>query len=346
LVKILAKYLDSNCIQVINGGVEETTDVLKQRFDHIFYTGNGVVGKIIMKAAAENLTPVTLELGGKSPCIIDNKIDLKVAVPRLIWGKFTNAGQICIAPDYVLVHKDVQAAFLEEAVSTIKQFYGQDPRKSSDYSKIVNENHVKRLTQLLKDGGKVHYGGDVDAASTYISPTIVTDVNVNSRLMTDEIFGPILPVIPVESIDEAVKFVNARPKPLVLYVFSKNSNTAETIIAQTSSGATCVNECLMHAACNNLPFGGVGASGMGAYNGKYGFDTFSHAKAILKKPLMSDPSLRFPPYTETKLRWLTRLNNISLDGIKKLIKFAVPVIIAAICYIKYEAISGWVSKTF
>jgi len=218
-------------------------------------------------------------------------------------------------------------------------------KKSNDYSKIVNERHVKRLSDLLNDGGKVYYGGDIDAASGYISPTIVTDVNVNSKLMTDEIFGPILPVVPVDSMDDAIKFVNARPKPLALYVFSSNSKTADDVITQTSSGATSVNECLMHIACPNLPFGGVGPSGMGAYNGKYGFDTFSHAKAVLKKPLMSDPSLRFPPYTNTKLVWLTRLNNLSLDGAKNVMYLAIPAIIAVIYY-KQSTIMDWISKFY
>jgi aldehyde dehydrogenase (NAD+) len=306
IAELVPRYLDRDCIAVVEGGVSETTDVLRQRFDHIFYTGNGTVGRIVMEAAAKHLTPVTLELGGKSPCIVDRDVDLGTAVKRICWGKFFNAGQTCVAPDYVLVHESVEKKFLEKMAQTIREFYGDDPQTSGDYGRIVNERHHKRLSALL-DGQKTFTGGKTDVADRYIAPTVLTEVSKDSAVMADEIFGPILPVIPVSTLDQAIEFINQRPKPLALYVYSSNAERAERVLSLTSSGGACVNDCLNHLVPHELPFGGVGASGMGAYHGRTSFDTFSHRKSVLDKPTYVDPALRYPPYTEQKQRWAKRL---------------------------------------
>jgi aldehyde dehydrogenase (NAD+) len=306
LAQLLRKYLDQECIAVIEGGVPETTTLLAQRFDHIFYTGNGTVGRIVMEAAAKHLTPVVLELGGKSPCIVDRDVDLSVAVRRITWGKFFNAGQTCVAPDYVLIHESVKKAFLEKMASTIRHFYGDDPQKSPDYGRIVNGRHLKRLSALL-DSGEPFVGGKVDAQDRYIAPTVLTGVSPDSAVMADEIFGPILPVLTVDSLDEAIDFVNARPKPLALYVYSNDADRAQHVIEHTTSGGACVNDCVMHLAPPELPFGGVGPSGMGAYHGKASFDTFTHYKSVLHKPFYLDAPIRYPPYTDDKVKWAKRL---------------------------------------
>lgn len=306
IAELMPRYLDREAIAVVEGGVSETTELLRQRFDHIFYTGNGTVGRVVMEAAAKYLTPVTLELGGKSPCIVDRDVDLGTAVKRICWGKFFNAGQTCVAPDYVLVHESVEKKFLEKMAQTIRDFYGDDPQKSGDYGRIVNERHHKRLASLLNDQ-KVFAGGKTDVNDKYIAPTVLTEVSPDAPVMADEIFGPILPVIPVATLDEAIQFVNQRPKPLALYIFSSNGERAERVLDLTSSGGACVNEVVNHLVPHELPFGGVGPSGMGAYHGKSSFDTFSHRKSVLDKPTYVDPALRYPPYTEQKVRWAKRL---------------------------------------
>lgn len=305
LAEWLPKYVDPAAVRVVEGGVEETTQLLKERFDHIFYTGNGHVGRIVMEAAAKHLTPVTLELGGKSPVIIDQDVDLDAAVRRTLWGKFFNAGQTCLAPDYVLVHKSVEAAFLGKCKTMLREFYGDDPKKSPDFTRIVNQRHHKRLMAMLGDG-EVVVGGESDEADCYIAPTIVS-IKPDSKLMSDEIFGPILPVMPVDSIDAAINFINGRPKALALYVFTKNSAVSDAVLARTSSGGACVNEVVTHFTVTNLPFGGVGESGMGAYHGRASFETFSHRKSVLNKLTMGEPPVRYPPYTATKEKWLRRL---------------------------------------
>ncbi|MEZ4225762.1 MAG: aldehyde dehydrogenase family protein [Polyangiaceae bacterium] len=306
LSKLLPRYLDSSAFAVIEGGVSETTKLLEQRFDHILYTGNGAVGRIVMAAAAKHLTPVTLELGGKSPCIVDADVDLDVAAKRIVWGKFFNAGQTCIAADYLLLHESVAEQMLDRIRETVRSFYGADPRASSDFARIVNERHFDRLEKLLHSGTVVT-GGVTDRESRYIAPTVLRDVAPDAPVMADEIFGPILPTLTVASIDEAIRFVNARPKPLALYVFTRNQATADQVLHRTSSGGMCVNDCLSHFAPPDLPFGGVGESGIGAYHGRFGFDTFSHQRAVLDKSTRVDPSLRYPPYGEDKLKWVKRL---------------------------------------
>lgn len=306
LARLLPQYLEPDAVAVVEGGVRETTELLEQQFDHIFYTGNGHVGRIVMTAAAKHLTPVVLELGGKSPCIVDKQVDLDVAARRITWGKFYNAGQTCVAPDYVLVHEQVRDAFLDKVRGTVREFYGDDPKKSPDYGRIVNERHHKRLSQLLGSGEPVTRV-DVDEADRYISPTVLRDVSTDSKAMEDEIFGPILPVLSYREPEEAVRFINERPKPLALYVFSENESLQSRILASTSSGGVSINHVWLHLGVPDLPFGGVGESGLGAYHGKYSFDTFTHKKGVLKKPLKMDPPIMYPPYDGLKARLLKLL---------------------------------------
>jgi aldehyde dehydrogenase (NAD+) len=307
LAKLCAQYLDARALTVIEGGVPETTALLAQKFDHIFYTGNGTVGRIVMKAAAEHLTPVTLELGGKSPCVVDEHVDLEVAAKRIAWAKFFNCGQTCVAPDYLLVHEKVHDRFLELLTATLKQFWGDDPAQSPDYCRIVNARHHRRLSELIPGSGQVVLGGQSDASSLYIAPTVLRDVPEDAPAMHDEIFGPILPVLKVASVDEAIRRINARPKPLALYVFSSSDATQQQVIARTSSGGVVINHAVIHLGVQGLPFGGVGESGMGAYHGKHSFDTFSHKKAVLKRATVLEPNLVYPPYSESKEKWLRRL---------------------------------------
>lgn len=302
----LPHYVDPDCIQVVPGGVPETTALLAETFDHIFYTGNGAVARIVMAAAAKNLTPVTLELGGKSPCIVDKRVDLRTAARRIVWGKFFNAGQTCVAPDYVLAHEGIHDALLSELAKTIREFYGDDPKSSPDFARIINERHVQRLAKLLTDGTIV-VGGQVDPSTRYIAPTVLRDVPRDSAVMADEIFGPILPVLRVPHIDEAIEFINDRPKPLALYVFSSDDTIQNDVLQRTSSGGATVNHAWLHLAVPGLPFGGVGESGMGSYHGRASFETFTHRKSVLSKTLSIDPPLMYPPYTAGKAKWIRRL---------------------------------------
>ena len=299
-------YLDGEAIRVVEGGVPETTDLLKEQFDYIFYTGGGIVGRIVMEAAARNLTPVTLELGGKSPCLVDRGVDLEVAARRIAWGRFLNAGQTCVAPDYVLAHEEIEEELLDHLKSTVRRFYGADPRQSPDYARIVNEKHFGRLEALL-GSGEVVTGGQTDASDLYIAPTILRNVAPDSPVMAEEIFGPILPVLAVPGIEAAISFVNARPRPQALYLFSRDEGAKKGIIEHTSSGSVCINDVVVHMLERELPFGGVGPSGMGAYTGRASFETFSHRKSVLKKSLRFDVPLRYPPYSDSKLKWLKRL---------------------------------------
>ncbi|XP_036623745.1 aldehyde dehydrogenase, dimeric NADP-preferring-like [Trichosurus vulpecula] len=297
LATLLPQYLDKDLFPVINGGVPETTELLKEKFDHILYTGSTGVGKIIMTAAAKHLTPVTLELGGKSPCYIDKDCDLDVACRRITWGKFMNSGQICLAPDYILCDPALQGQVVEKIKKTLKEFYGDDAKSSPDYGRMVNSRHFQRVMSLI-EGQKVAYGGNGDEASCYIAPTILTDVDPRSQVMQEEIFGPVLPIVCVKSLEEAIQFINERPKPLALYVFSNNDQVIKKMIAETSSGGVTANDVILHAGVHTLPFGGVGDSGMGAYHGKKSFEIFSHRRSCLIKPLKMEDSdkFRFPPF--------------------------------------------------
>jgi aldehyde dehydrogenase (NAD+) len=306
LAEWLPRYLDPECFAVVEGGVAETQGLLGERFDHIFYTGGIGVGRLVMEAAARHVTPVTLELGGKSPCLVDREVDLEVAARRITWAKFFNAGQTCVAPDYVLVHRSVEAALLERIRATVREFYGEDPKASTDYGRIINERHFRRLKGLLGSGELV-VGGQTDEAERYIAPTVLRAVSPESAVMKEEIFGPILPVIAVDSLDEAIRFVNGREKPLALYVFSRDREAVARVLATTSSGGACVNDAILQLAIPELPFGGVGASGTGAYHGRAGFETFSHRRGVLDHGTAIDLPLRYPPYSEQKLRWARRL---------------------------------------
>jgi aldehyde dehydrogenase (NAD+) len=306
LARWLPQYVDPDAVQVVEGGVDETTAVLAERFDHIFYTGNGHVGRIVMTAAARNLTPVTLELGGKSPTIVDATVDLAVAAKRVVWGKFFNAGQTCVAPDYVLVERSVHDAFVAQMVAAVTAFYGADAQQSPDYGRIVNTRHFDRLLPLL-ESGTAAVGGTHDRQDRFIAPTILTGVAADSAVMADEIFGPILPVLAVDNLDEAIAFINARPKPLALYLFSKSGDAEAQVLNRTSSGGVVINHVLLHLSVQGLPFGGVGESGMGAYHGKHSFDCFTHHKAVLRKSTSLDPTFMYPPYTPAKVRMLERV---------------------------------------
>jgi aldehyde dehydrogenase (NAD+) len=305
LARLLPDYLDTDAIAVVEGAVDETSALLAQRWDHIFYTGNGRVGRVVMEAAVPHLTPITLELGGKSPAIIDASANLEVAARRIAWGKFLNAGQTCIAPDYVLVADGLADRFVELLRRAVFDFYGQDPKASPDYARIVNDAHFGRLVQLL-DSGTAVVGGEHDAATRFLAPTVLRDVKPDSPVMQDEIFGPLLPVLPVPDTDAAIAFVNGRDKPLALYVFADDKAAQQRVLDETSSGGACVNATLFHVAVAELPFGGVGESGVGAYHGKASFDVFSHAKSVLKRSTRPDPDLAYPPYTDRKEKLMRR----------------------------------------
>lgn len=284
LARLLPAYLDTDAVAVVEGGVPETTALLAERFDHIFYTGNGTVGRVVMRAAAEHLTPVTLELGGKSPVFVDRGTDLDVVADRLARGKFLNAGQTCVAPDYVLTDPQTAPALEAALVRAVEGLFGADPARSPEYGRIVNERHFDRLSGLL-DSGRVAVGGVGNRADRYLAPTVLADVDPGSPVMREEIFGPILPIITVPGLDEAIGFINDRDKPLALYVFSESEETRARIAAETSSGALGHGLPLAHLTVSDLPFGGVGESGMGSYHGRYSIETFSHRKAVLAKPL-------------------------------------------------------------
>lgn len=307
MAELIPLYLDRQAVRVVEGAVDETTELLKQRFDHIIYTGGAAVGRIVMRAAAEHLTPVTLELGGKSPCVIDRDADLAVAARRLIWGKCINAGQSCIAPDYVLVSPERRDELVAAIDTELNRMYGEDRLGSVDYANIINTRHFQRLSALLGDG-KIVIGGRVDEAANRIEPTVLVDVDPDSAVMREEIFGPILPVLTVADLDEAMAFILARDKPLAAYLFTGSKNSERLFVDKISAGNMCINDVIMFMAAHELPFGGVGMSGMGQYHGRTGFDRLSHLKAVMRRTGMPEPPVRFAPYSELKmklLRWLS-----------------------------------------
>ncbi|MFI1179326.1 aldehyde dehydrogenase family protein [Streptomyces sp. NPDC020799] len=284
LARLLPRYLDTDAVAVVTGGIPETTALLEERFDHIFYTGNGTVGRIVMTAAARHLTPVTLELGGKSPVFVDKGTDLAVVATRLAAGKFLNAGQTCVAPDYVLTDPETARALEPALARAVEELYGSDPAASGTYGRIVNERHFDRLSGLL-GSGRVVTGGGTDRATKYIAPTVLADVDPEAPVMREEIFGPVLPIVTVPGLDEAIGFINDRDKPLALYAFTESEETRRRLAAETSSGGLGFGLPLAHLTVSDLPFGGVGESGMGNYHGRYSIETFSHRKAVLEKPL-------------------------------------------------------------
>lgn len=321
IVRVINTNFDPSFVTAIAGGVETSQALLAEKFDHIFFTGGTAIGKIVMEAAAKHLTPVTLELGGKSPCIVDVDCDLEITAKRIIWGKFYNAGQTCVAPDYLLVPKSIKAVLIEKLLKYVREFYGENPQQSPDYARIVNHRQFDRLLSLLGEG-KILIGGNGDRSDRYLAPTLIDlgsvdlgSVDPNSldpnaseaKVMADEIFGPILPIVEYEGLDEAIAFVNSKPKPLALYFFSNDKLKQKRIINELSFGGGCLNDTILHLGNPELPFGGVGNSGMGNYHGKASFDTFSHRKSVLKNSFRFDLKWRYPPY------------KISLETLKKFI---------------------------
>jgi len=305
IAEIIQQTFASTEITVVEGDATISQQLLTEKFDHIFFTGGTKIGQLVMEAASKNLTPVTLELGGKSPCIVDTDIDLEETAKRIAWGKFLNAGQTCIAPDYLLVEKSIKEVLIIKLQECIVNFYGTNPQTSPDYCRIVNDRQFNRLKALLKDGDIVT-GGQTDLAEKYIAPTLMTNVSLESELMQEEIFGPVLPILDYANMEDAIAFINQRPKPLALYLFSKNKLKQERVLEATSSGGVCINDTIFQFGVIDLPFGGVGPSGMGAYHGKATFDTFSHYKSVLKKSFLFELNVRYPPYGN-KINWIKRL---------------------------------------
>ncbi|MFV1884758.1 MAG: aldehyde dehydrogenase [Balneola sp.] len=299
---LIALYFPSDIVTVCEGGVETSEALLNLDFDYIFFTGSTQVGKIIMQSAAARLIPVTLELGGKTPCIVDETADLEVSAKRIAWGKFVNAGQTCVAPDYLLVHPSIKTAFLEELKKAVTSLYGDDPEQSEDYPRIINENHFDRISSFLNNG-KLVFGGQTNVATNYVAPTILDEITWNDPIMKDEIFGPILPVLTYNDLRDAVSQIRKAPRPLALYLFTTNEEAEKYILENVSFGGGAINDTIAHLGNHHLSFGGVGTSGFGSYHGKASFDSFSHQKSIMKKNFLVDIPIRYAPY-DGKMKWL------------------------------------------
>jgi len=306
MAKLINDNFEQNYFHVIEGGISETTALLKEKFDKIFYTGSSTVGKIIMRAAAEHLTPVTLELGGKSPAIITSSASIKMTAKRLVWGKFLNGGQTCVAPDYLMVDKKATTKLIEELKKQIVIVHGSDPKKSESFPRIINPRHFERLLKLL-DKDKIIVGGETDKEDLYIAPTLMKNITWDDAVMKEEIFGPVLPILEYDDLDHAISQIKAQPKPLALYLFTGSNQVKNKVFNEISFGGGALNETIMHLANPNLPFGGVGNSGMGNYHGEYGFKAFSHQKSILEKPNWFEPFVKYPPYSKFKLNILKKL---------------------------------------
>lgn len=292
--KMIRQYFDPRYLACLDIHTDNN-EMLEQQYDYIFFTGGIQVGKIIAKAAAEHLTPTTLELGGKSPCIVDETASLEVTARRIVWGKYMNAGQTCVAPDYLLVHEKVKDKLFQHMKNVVKEFYGDNPAASSDYAHIINAKHYERLAEMIQ-GGTIVFGGKTDAAKKYIAPTLITDIDFDHPLMDDEIFGPILPAFTFKTLDEALGVVRRYEKPLAFYIFSNNYNNQQRCMNEVQFGGGCINDVVAHLLNPELPFGGIGGSGSGAYHGKYTFDTFTHYKGVMNKVTWPDIPLRYPPY--------------------------------------------------
>lgn len=308
IARMIAEFFPASYLSVYLGDAGMSQRLLRERWDYIFFTGSQSVGKLVMEAASRNLTPVTLELGGKNPCIVDKDANLKRAAARIAWGKFVNAGQTCIAPDYLFVHKSVRNEFLHLLETYIRKYYGENAKENSEYVRIVNIQKTERLADFLK-GQNLFCGGDVDLSVRYVSPTILVDVTPEDPVMQEEVFGPVLPVMEFESITEVIRFVNERQKPLALYYFSVDKRKQEMMLSRTSSGGVSLNDVIVHFASDSMPFGGVGNSGMGSYHGRFSFETFSHRRSVLKKANWIDIPLRYPPYGKklALVGWLFRI---------------------------------------
>jgi aldehyde dehydrogenase (NAD+) len=305
IADIIGRCFDPAYVAVVEGDAPIGQALLAEPFDYIFFTGSQAIGRIVLAAAARHLTPVTLELGGKSPCIVDRGVDLDRTARRIVSGKFINAGQTCIAPDYLLVHRSQKAELLNRIQFRIRKFYGEDPQQSPDYPRIINDKHFSRLAGFLTNGSIIS-GGQTDRQDLYIAPTLLDEITWDDPIMQDEIFGPILPVMGYDDLSEAITRVRKLPRPLALYFFSNNRQDKDRILKEISFGGGCINDTLLQFASPYLPFGGIGSSGMGSYHGKASFNTFSHEKSILKKPLAMDIPLRYPPF-ENKLKILKKL---------------------------------------
>lgn len=306
LKRMVRELFEEKYVAVIEGGRKENESLLAEKFDYIFFTGSVTVGKLVMEKASAHLTPVSLELGGKSPCIVDETANINLAAKRIIWGKLLNSGQTCVAPDYILVQKSVKDKLVKQMVRQIEKMYGKNPLLSKDYPRIVNEKHFERLTGLMESGRKV-CGGGANKASLQIEPTILDGVTWESPVMQEEIFGPLIPVLTFYELREAIEMVNARPKPLALYYFTKDKTREARLLGSVSYGGGCINDTVAHLATSYMPFGGVGNSGMGAYHGKDSFDTFTHYKSIMKKSCLIDIPLRYAPFKESHLKWIKKI---------------------------------------
>ncbi|WP_372756586.1 aldehyde dehydrogenase [Mariniflexile sp.] len=305
ITELIEKVFPKDYVISIQGGIETSTELLAQRWDYIFFTGSVSVGKIVAQAAAKHLTPVTLELGGKSPCIIDDTTDLKLTAKRIAWGKFFNAGQTCIAPDYIIIKAEVKQNFITLLKTEITKAYGENPKSSPDFPRIINTNNTSRLLNMLKDVNVV-FGGDYDETENYLSPTLIDEPSLESNVMQEEIFGPLLPIISYTTEKDIEKIIWNYDKPLSLYIFSNNKNFVNQLLKKYSFGGGVKNDTLIHFSNHRLPFGGVGSSGIGAYHGKHGFDAFSHTKSIIKRGNWFDPPMRYAPYSE-KLSLIKKL---------------------------------------
>lgn len=306
LAALIKDTFSADEVQVVAGGIGETTALLEQPWDHIFFTGSTQVGQIVYRAAAETMSPVTLELGGKSPAIIAEDAPLAMTARRLVWGKFANAGQTCVAPDYLLVPEGKVAAMVSELKREIEAQFGANPQVSPDYGRLVNERNFHRVAGYLA-GGRVAHGGQHDAADKYVAPTLLTDVDLDHAVMHDEIFGPVLPIIPYRTLSDALAFTNARPKPLASYVFTQSGATERAVVEGLNAGGTLINDTLLHLANGNLPFGGVGTSGIGQYHGRFGFETFTRPRGVMKKPFWLDQFVRYAPVKDWQVklsRWV------------------------------------------
>ena len=295
LLSILTECFDPKYVAVVTGGRAENTCLLREHFDYIFFTGSQAVGKEVMRSAAEHLTPVTLELGGKSPCIVDQTADIRLAARRIVFGKYLNCGQTCVAPDYVYCHRSVKDQLIKEVQKQIRRQYGKQPLHSSDYGKIINEKHFDRILGLI-DEKKVVHGGGSDRSTLRIEPTVMDNVTFSDAVMQEEIFGPVMPILVFDSLDEVIRRINSMPHPLALYIFTSDKKTARKVTARCGFGGGCINDTIIHLATSEMGFGGFGESGMGAYHGKTGFDTFTHYKSIVDKKTWIDLPMRYQPY--------------------------------------------------
>lgn len=305
LGKLISETFPPQYIAFLETDNRQTDNLLKQHFDYIFYTGGVAFGKHIMMAAAKNLTPVTLELGGKSPCIVDNDAHIQIAARRIVWGKYLNCGQTCVAPDYIFVHREVKDKLITALQAEIERQYGKSPQESPDYPRIISQDRFYNLLLLLKQGHIVA-GGKYDDRDLYIAPTVISGILPENRIMSEEIFGPILPLLDFDDIDNVIDYVNNQEKPLALYYFGQNKKKARYVLQNTSSGGACINDVVIHVANTYLPFGGVGNSGTGAYHGKYSFDTFSHTRSIVQSTTRFNIGMKFAPYNG-KLKWLKKI---------------------------------------